>query len=104
MTLFFKNHQITIKRARSIGGIKYALSATFTVFSADIQPQTVERAALSGASPGKRYDAFVDTTSAIQEGDKVVTEDGKQYMVLSVSVFAGAGLLDHLQLILEAQD
>lgn len=103
-TLYFPNHLITIKRPHNIGGIKYALSATYTAFPADIQPQTQERVNQSGGRVGKTYDGYVDSTVDIREGDKVLTEDGKQYAVKAISTYSGAGLLDHTQLILESED
>lgn len=104
MTLFFANHQITLKRPRNLSGIKYTISATGTAYSADIQPQAIERINQSGGRIGKTYDAYVGTECIVLEGDKIVTEDGKSYMVKAVSIYAGAGLLDHKQLIIEAQD
>lgn len=103
MTIFFRNHQITIKRPHSIGGIKYAYSATFTAYNADIQPEESPRIN-EGGRVGKTYIGYIDATIAIQEGDIVMTEDGKQYSVKAVSTWSGAGLLDHISLILEAQD
>jgi uncharacterized SAM-dependent methyltransferase len=104
MAIFFKNHQITIMRPHNKGGIKYAYSATYTAYNADIQPQQAERVLQMGGRIGKVYDAFIDATVDIKEGDKIKTEDGKQYSVKAVSKFSGAGLLDHIQLIIEAQD
>lgn len=104
MTLFFSNEQITIRRAHNIGGLKYAFSATFTVYSADIQPSGGERINQSGGRIGKTYDAFVDASVNIKEGDQIKTANGKQYVVKAVSIYSGADLLDHIQLIIEAQD
>jgi len=104
MVLFFKNHQITIMRPHSKGGIKYAYSATFTAYNTDIQPLQAERVMQMGGRIGKLYDAFIDATVDIKEGDRVVTEGNKQYVVKAVSKFSGAGLLDHIQLLIESQD
>lgn len=104
MNIFFRNHEITIMRPHLKGGIKYAYSATYTAYEADIQPMQTERVIQAGGRIGKVYDAFIDSTVDIKEGDKVKTENGKQYTVKAVSTFEGAGLLDHTQLIIESQD
>ena len=104
MTIFFRNHQITILRARNTSSIKYSYSATYTAYNADIQPQNGERVIQTGGRVGKSYDAFIDATVNIKEGDIVKTEDGKRYAIKAISTFEGAGLLDHTQLMIEAQD
>lgn len=106
MTVFFKSHEITIMRMRRVGNsINRFLSATFTAVPADIQGVPAERVNLFGGRIGKTYQGFVDASVPIQEGDVVqVTDTGKRYAVQAVTVFEGAGLLDHKELILIAQE
>lgn len=106
MTLFFKNHEITIYRRRRIGtSDKYSMSATFTALWSDIQPSGLDRTTLNGGRVGASYTAYVDTTYNIKEGDQFVTvDDGKKYSVKGVNKWSGAGLLDHLELDCVAQD
>lgn len=105
MTLFFKNHQITIYRQRRLGNSnRYGISATYTAYNADIQPASQERTEFVQGRFGATYVAFIDATVTIKEGDQVVTEDGKRYAVKGVSHWKGAGLLDHIELIMTSQD
>lgn len=106
MTLHFISDEITILRFRQVGsGINRTLSATFTSYYADIQPVPAERVDRIGGRIGKTYEAFVDPSVSVEEGDVVkVTDTGKRYAVTAVSTWQGAGLLDHKQLILIAQD
>lgn len=105
MTIYFKNHEIQIYRKRRVGSSnRFTISATFTAFSADIQPATRERIEMFGGRFGAMFTAFVDVSIDVRENDQVVTEDGKKYSVKGVQVWAGAGLLDHKELVLIAQD
>lgn len=105
MTLFFKNHEISIFRRRRKGtSDRYAMSATFTGYSADIQPASQSRTEFVSGRIGATFTAFIDATIDIKEGDYVHTEDGKVYAVKGVQIWAGAGLLDHIELTLTSQD
>lgn len=106
MTLFFRNHQITIFRRRRKGTTdRYGMSATFTAYNADIQPASQERTEFIQGRFGATYTAFVEATVDIKEGDQVVTtDDGKRYSVKGVNHWQGAGLLDHIELIMTSQD
>lgn len=109
MTLFFKNHQIQIYRRRRKGSSdRYAMSATFTAYQSDIQPASQERAEFVQGRFGATYTAFVEATVDIKEGDQAHiiggTFDNKVFSVKGVSHWEGAGLLDHIELILVAQD
>lgn len=104
-TLYFANHEITIYRTRQkTGSDRFALSATFTAYDADIQPSSIERQQMMGTRYGATYDAYVATTVDIKEGDQVVDENGKRYSVRGVSHYESAGLLDHKELIIVAED
>lgn len=103
--LFFKNHQIQIYRRRRVGLTnRYTMSATYTAFAADIQPANQSRIEFIGGRIGATFTAFVDVDANVKEGDRIKTEDGKVYSVKGVSVWQGAGLLDHLELLLTSQD
>lgn len=105
MTLFFQNHQIIIHRRRRKGtSDRYGMSATFTAFQSDIQPAAQERVEMVQGRIGAVFTAFVEATVDIKEGDQVHTEDGKVYSVRGVQTWSGAGLLDHIELLLVAQD
>lgn len=105
MTLFFRNHEITIYRKRQKGSSdRYAFSATFTAYQSDIQPANQERTEFVQGRFGATYTAFVEASVDIKEGDQVVTEDGNRYSVKGVSRWQGAGLLDHIELILTSLD
>lgn len=106
MTLYFDNYEITIFRRRRKGSThRYGMSATFTAYRADIQPASQERTEFVNGRWGKTFLAFIDATIDIKENDQIVTtSDGKRYSVLGVSTWQGAGLLDHKELIITAQD
>lgn len=104
MVLFFANNEITIYRARKKAGVdRYAYSATFTGYPADIQPASMERTEFVSGRIGKTFTAFIDANIDIKEGDEVRTSD-KTYSVKGVSKWSGAGLLDHQELTLTSQD
>lgn len=104
MTIYFPSHQIIIRRARNRGNNKLSFSATFTVYSADIQPISAERIQFfDSARIGKSYEAWVGSDVDIKEGDQILT-GGRKYGVSAVATYEGAGLLDHKYLILYAQD
>ena len=105
MTIFFRNHEITIYRRRQKGSSnRFGMSATFTAYQADIQPASQERTEFVQGRFGATFVAFVDTSADIKENDQIKTEDGKLYSVRGVTHWEGAGLLDHLELILTSQD
>lgn len=104
MTLYFPSHSITIRRNRSLGSFngveRFNFSATGTVAQADIQPLAVDRVQLiDGGRIGSTFQAFVDASVDIKEGDQIVS-GGYTYSVKGMSKFQGAGLLDHHELIL----
>ncbi len=103
MTLFFASHEITIRRMRPFGAVKQSFSATFTAYSADIQPASGSRLEQSGGRLGTTYQAFVDATCPVKEGDQI-DSGGVRYSVRSVIYFHGASLLDHKELILTSQN
>lgn len=106
MTIFFASHEITIYRRRRIGATnRYAMSATFTAYNADIQPAGVERIEMVAGRFGSVFDAYVDESVSVREGDQVVdTTTGKRYSVKGVTQWHGASLLGHTQLILVSLD
>lgn len=102
--VFFVSHSIQIYRKRRRGSSnKYSMSATLTVASADIQPMGVERTQLLGGKYGQLWDAYVDVSLNIKEGDQIVT-NGKRYSVKGVVEWNGAGLLSHKELTLMSMD
>lgn len=104
MTLFFETSEIAIYRSRRRGSSnRYAYSATFTAYRADIQPASQSRTEFVQGRIGKTFTAFVEASVDVQEGDQVVSA-GKRYSVKGVSHWQGAGLLDHIELVLTAQD
>lgn len=105
-TVFFRNSEITIYRQRRKGSTnRFGMSATYTAYPADIQPAAKERIEMTNGRFGKTYQAFIDASVDIKEGDQVVTTgDSKRYSVTGVSKWSGAGLLDHIELIITAQD
>jgi hypothetical protein len=105
MTLFFKNHEITIFRRRRIGSSdRYGMSATYTAYPADIQPASQERTQFASGRFGAVYTAFIDANVDIKENDYIHTEAGAVYTVKGVQKWQGAGLLDHIELILTSVD
>ena len=103
MTVFFESHEFTIRRLRPFGAAKQNYSATYTAYSGDFQPVQSDRINDIGGRIGKTWEAWVDMNVDIREGDQV-DSGGKRYSVRSVSIFQGAGLLDHKYLILESRD
>lgn len=103
MNVYFPSHSIYIRRERNTSGLKFAYSATFTAYQADIQPVEAERVERMAGRIGKTYEAWVDASIDVKEGDQVVSS-GLTYAVTAVSIHQGAGLLDHKYLIMTAQD
>lgn len=103
MTIFFPSHSIIIKRYKSRSGISLAASATYTGVRADIQPVEGQRLDDLDGRIGRTYEAWCDVEVDVKESDLIVSS-GKTYAVKAVAVWAGAGLLDHKHLIIEAQD
>ena len=101
--IFFQSHEITIRRLRPYGASIQAFSATFTAYQADIQPFDVARTNMAGGRIGTMYDAFIDSSVDIQEGDQI-DSGGKRYSVKSVNRFENAGLLDHIHCVLVSVD
>lgn len=79
------------------------MSATLTVYNADIQPSGVERTQMAEGRFGQVFDAFVDATIDIKEGDQLVA-NGVKYSVKGVTKWDGAGLLSHKELLIVSQD
>lgn len=103
MTVYFASHEIQIYRHKSKGNDKYAYSATGTVAQADIQPMSESRIELVGGRIGKTYVGYVDSSVDVKEGDQIHA-NGKKYGVQTVSKWEGAGLLDHIEIVLNSQD
>jgi len=102
--LYFPSDQIWIYRQRRIAGTdRYSVSATFTAYSADIQPASKERVEMFNGRFGQVYTAFVDIDVEVKEGDQIVTSN-KRYSVKGVQRWQGAGLLDHVELVLVAEN
>ena len=108
MTISFPNHTISIYRNRRKGTAnRWGMSATFTAYQADIQPAGSQRQQQFPDRWGALFSAFVDTNADVKEGDQIRTEDGKVYSVKGVQRWEGGGGfadLDHLELVLTAQD
>lgn len=103
--MFFSNLEITIYRSRRIGATnRYAMSATFTAYEADIQPASRERVEMVSGRFGAVFTAYIDASIDIHEGDQILDNSGKRYSVKGVQIWQGAGLLDHKELVLVAQD
>jgi hypothetical protein len=103
MTVYFNSHNFTVRRLRPYGAAIQNYSATFTAYSGDFQPITGARVNEVNGRIGRSYEAWVDVDIDIKEGDQV-DASGVRYSVKAVSVFEGAGLLDHKHLILERQN
>lgn len=107
MTLYFSSDSIEIYRRRRIGSThRYSVSATYTAYDVDIQPETrPERLQMSAGRYGVQWVAFMSSDVNVKEGDEIrVIDTGKKYSVKGVQTWAGAGLLDHKELILVSQD
>lgn len=80
------------------------MSATFTVYNADIQPESrPERLEMTNSRFGTVWVAYIDEDVNIKEGDQLVA-GGKRYSVKGVQKWEGAGLLSHQELTLVSQD
>lgn len=104
--IFFNSTDIQIYRHRRIGSTnRYGVSATLTVYPADIQPAQTERLEMVEGRFGAVYQTFMDASIDIKEGDQVIdTATNKRYSVKGVTEWDGAGLLSHKEIILVAQD
>lgn len=106
MTLYFPSDQIQVYRERRIGSAhRYSMSATGTVWPADIQPASPQRAEMvqGGGHFGAAFTAFVDVDCDVKEGDQLHVGT-KVYSVKGVDIWRGAGLLDHKELLLTSED
>jgi hypothetical protein len=104
MTVFFKNNQIQIYRNRRVGSAhRFTMSATGTVWPADVQPMSPQRQESIKERFSAAFTAFVDVDCDVKEGDQIHVS-GKIYSVKGVDVWRGAGLLDHKELSLTSQD
>jgi hypothetical protein len=105
MTIFFKNHEITIRRFKRKGSSdRYTLSATFTGYDIDIQPASPTRQQLEGGKYGATHTGFIDSSVDIQENDEIVLETGEKYTVKGVQHWEDAGMLDHKELYLTSNN
>lgn len=105
MTIYFHSHDLQLYRKRHRSNNRYSISATLTVIQTDIQPMDPQRLQMEGGRFGATYTAFVDQDINIKEGDQAVdTATGKRYSVKGVQSWGGAGLLDHIELILVSID
>lgn len=105
--VFFANSTFEIHRKRRIGtSNRYGMSATYTAYRADIQPESrPDRVEMSGSRYGSVWTAFVDTSVDIREGDEIrILDNGKVYSVQGVVEYADANLLDHKELTLVSRD
>ncbi len=100
--IFFASHQITIRRLRTFGQNKQNYSATFTAYSADIQPLDMVRTNQAGGRIGATFQGFVDPGVDVREGDQI-SSSGYTYSVKAVMSYQGAGLLDYKELLLVKQ-
>lgn len=104
MTMFFNTSEIHIYRHRRRSGTnRYVYSATYTAYQSDIQPAGQSRTEFVQGRLGTTFTAFVDASIELKEGDQIRT-GGKTYSVKGIMRYEGAGLLDHLELTLVAQD
>lgn len=105
--VYFPSHAITVRRNRTVGtfnGVeRQNFSATYTAMRADIQPAGIERIEMVGGRIGSTFEAFVDASFDIKEGDQI-RSGGFTYSVRGMSKYTGAGLLDHQHLILVRED
>lgn len=62
------------------GGSKLAL-ATVTAAEGSLQPVELEQTLKAGQVPGSLYRIFVDSSTDIQENDRLKDEDGNIYTV-----------------------
>jgi hypothetical protein len=106
MTLFFKSDQIQIYRKRRIGSNnRFNISATGTIWQADIQPASPQRTEAVQGRFGAVFTAFVDVDCDVKENDQIhIVETGKIYTVRGVNIWRNAGLLDHKELTLTSKD
>lgn len=104
MTIFFQNNQIQIYRRRRIGSShRYSMSATGTIWPADIQPASPQRQESIEGRFGAVFTGFVDVDCDVNEGDQI-NVSGKRYNVKGVQIYRDAGLLDHKELLLTSVD
>lgn len=104
MTLFFPNESIQIYRNRRIGSAhRFSMSATGTIWRADIQPASQTRQESLQGRFGAVFTAFVEVDCDVKEGDQIHVGT-KVYSVKGVNIWRGAGLLDHKELLLTSQD
>lgn len=105
--IYFPTSTFEVFRKRRIGVTnRWAMSATLTAYTGDIQPESrPDRVEMSGSRYGSVWTAFVDTSVDIREGDEVhIIDTGKVYSVQGIIEYSGANLLDHKELTLVSQD
>lgn len=106
MTLYFPSDQIQVYRQRRKGSThRYGMSATGTVWDADIQPASPQRIESVQGRFGATFTAFVDVDCDVKEGDQIhIIGDSKVYTVAGINIWRSAGLLDHKELALVSRD
>lgn len=93
--------QIVISRLVETTPNKLVMS-TVTADFAHIQPDTNYKSQLTDGVFGKRFRAYVDGATDIQEGDRIRDQDGITYNVISDGVSRRLyGSFDHKEIILE---
>lgn len=108
--LFFNNHQVKVYRQRRVGSTnRHTLSATGTVYAADITPADPERSQFENQAVGKLYICYLEPDTDIKVNDEVVITDittlnGKRFSVQGVSHWEGFGLVDCKEVSLVAKD
>lgn len=106
MTIFFNSHDIQLYRRKRKGSTnRFAMSATLTVFDADLQPSGAERVEMFGGKYGQVYDTYMDVSIDVKEGDQMLdTATGKRYSVKGITKWEGFGALDYNEIVIMSMD
>jgi len=87
MTLLnLRTKNITISRLSAVSGDKIDFATTVTTDSVNIQPASIKKSLDVTGAVGKLYKMYGDVNINIQDGDRIVDEDGREYNVIAGGV------------------
>lgn len=108
--LFFDNHSVIVYRQKRVGSTnRHTMSATGTVYAADITPAEPARDFYDNQATGKTYTCYLEVTTDVKVGDELVISDtttlnSKRFAVKGVSHWEGFGAVDCKEVTIVARD
>jgi len=92
-------NKVIVGRLTEVSGDKTAY-ATITSEYVSIQRMSDEKAVMVGGAIGKTFRLYAKEDADIEEGDKLVDENGNEYKVVGVSIPASIGNFVHKEAVI----